>query len=152
MSYLVETVELPEQPSAVVRGRVTHQGIAAFLGRAFGEVMAVVAPQGLAPAGPAFGRYRPTDDGGWDIEAGFTLARPLDGAHGDVEPATLPGGLAARTLHVGDYSGVGAAYQALDSWLAEHGYTPSGQPWECYLDGPEVASPRTEVYQPCRTS
>lgn len=150
MSYEITTVELPEQPTAVVRGTVATDGIADFLGRAFGEIMSVIGPEGLQPAGAAFTRYTGTAEPGWQVEAGFVLPRALDGAQGDVEPCSLPGGTAVRTLHVGDYSGVGSAYEAIGAWLPEHGLAASGPPWECYLDGPGVAQPRTEVYQPCR--
>jgi effector-binding domain-containing protein len=152
MTYDIETVELPERPAAVVRGQVAHDGIPGFLAQAFGEVVTTVGPRGLGPAGPAFARYRPTEDGGWDIEAGFTLLGALDGASGRVEPTTLPAGEAARTVHVGDYGGLGAAYEAVGAWLAEHGLVAAGDPWECYLDGPEVEHPRTEVYFPCRAA
>jgi effector-binding domain-containing protein len=152
MRYEMESVELAEQPTAVVRATVPADGIAAFLGRAFGEGMSVVGPAGLQPAGPAFARYQHAEDGAWQVEGGFVLPRALDGAHGAVEPSSLPGGTAVRTLHAGGYGSVGSAYEAVDSWLGEHGLVASGPPWECYLDGPDVAEPRTEVYQPCRQS
>lgn len=150
MSYEVTEVDLPERPAAVVRGHVAHDGIPAFLGGAFSEVVAAVGPRGLGPAGPAFARYRVADDGGWDIEAGFTVLAPLVGGDGRVEATTLPGGLAARTMHVGDYGTLGDAYAAVTAWLSEHDLATAGEPWECYLDGPEVAEPRTEVFFPCR--
>jgi effector-binding domain-containing protein len=149
MSYDIEVIDLPEQPAAVVTGRVEHLGIADFVGPAFREVMQVVQHQGLQPAGPPFGRYRPTEDGGWDITAGFPVSDPPN-SNGRVVGMTLPGGAVARTLHVGSYATVGAAYEAVDSWLGAHGYAPAGEPWESYLDGPDVATPRTEVCYPCR--
>ncbi len=151
MSYEVEFVDLQEQHIAVVRARVAHQGIAEFLGQAFGEVMGAVARQGLPVAGAPFGRYRPTDDGGWDIEAGFPVHGTLS-AEGRVEPSVLPAGRAAKTLHVGGYAEVAAAYQAATAWLTDNGYVPAGVPWECYLDGPEVPRPRTEVFLPCHAA
>ncbi|KQX66754.1 GyrI-like domain-containing protein [Angustibacter sp. Root456] len=150
MSYEVTEVDLPERPAAVVRGHVAHDGIPAFLGGAFSAVIAAVGPRGLGPAGPAFARYRVADDGGWDIEAGFSLLAPLVGGDGEVEATTLPAGLAARTLHVGDYGMLGEAYAAVTAWLSEHDLAAAGEPWECYLDGPEVETPRTEVFFPCR--
>jgi effector-binding domain-containing protein len=152
MSYEIETVELTERPAAVVHEAVTHDGIPDFLAGAFGEVVGTVGPRGLGPAGPAFARYRPTAGGGWDIEAGFSLLAALDAPTGRVQPASLPGGLAARTVHVGDYGALGGAYEAVAAWLAENALVASGEPWECYLDGPEVEHPRTEVYFPCRAA
>jgi effector-binding domain-containing protein len=52
-------------------------------------------------------------------------------------------------MHVGDYAGLGAAYEAATAWLTDNGYVVTGEPWECYLDGPEVPEPRTEVFIPC---
>ncbi|HET7660415.1 MAG TPA: GyrI-like domain-containing protein [Oryzihumus sp.] len=148
MGYEIDLVHLPGQPAAVVRAHVGHNGIGDFLGQAFGEVMSSVGEQGLHPAGPPFGRYRPTDDGGWDVEAGFPVsAKPTE--TGRVQPATLPAGSAAHTTHVGDYGDLGAAYQAVADWIVAQGMAASGDPWECYLDEPGVANPRTEVYFPC---
>ena len=149
MSYDIELVNVLEQPAAVVRARVAHHGIAEFLGPAFGDVMTALQRQGLQPAGPPFGRYRPAEDGGWDITAGFPVGDTVT-AEGRVEAMTLPGGPVARTLHVGDYGSLAMAYEAVSAWLGDHGYTAAGEPWECYLDEPEVVPPRTEVWFPCR--
>ena len=147
MSYDVETATLQQQTTAVVRGHVDKDAVADFLGGAFGEVMALLGRQGRTPTGHPFARYVATDDG-FDVEAGFPVAEGLL-AEGRVEIGSLPGGLTARTIHVGDYGGVGAAHQAVGDWLTENGYAVHGAPWECYLDGPEVAAPRTEVFFPC---
>ncbi len=148
MTYEVELVELSAQPAAVVRGHVTVAELPEFLGGAFGEVMGVLTDQRLAPAGPPFGRFRPTGDG-FDAEVGFPATGAVTAA-GRVAPTTLPAGPAARVMHRGDYGGIGAAYEAAERWLAEHGYAPAGTPWESYLDGPDVPQPRTLVHMPCR--
>jgi effector-binding domain-containing protein len=147
-TYEVTLADLQAQPTAAVRGHVAADGIADFLGGVFGEVMGVLSRQGLGPAGPPYGRYVPTG-GGFDVEAGFPVhgeVRP----DGRVEALSLPGGRVARTLHVGSYETVAEAYDALTAWLTDNGLEPVGLPWESYLDGPEVAEPRTEVYVPCR--
>jgi effector-binding domain-containing protein len=144
----IEITELSPQPTAVVCGHARAEDLPGFLGGAFGEVMAVLSAQGRAPAGPPFARYRPTDDG-FDAEAGF----PADGAvagSGRVTAGALPGGPTACAMHRGSYATLGETYQAVQDWLAANGYEVTGAPWECYLDGPEVAEPRTLVYFPCR--
>jgi effector-binding domain-containing protein len=83
------------------------------------------------------------------VEAGFPSTGPVTAA-GRVEPGELPGGPAAEVLHRGDYGGVGAAYEAAATWVAEKQYTPNGDPWEAYLDEPGVAEPRTLVHLPYR--
>ncbi len=148
MTYEVEVVELAPQPAAVVREHVEPAGLPAFLGGAFGEVMRVLSEQRLSPAGAPFGRYKPTGDG-FDAVVGFPATGPVSPA-GRVAPEMLPGGPTARALHRGAYGEVGAAYEAAAAWLRDHGYVQAGEPWECYLDGPEVPEPRTLVYVPCR--
>lgn len=150
ITYEVELVDLQAQPVAVVRGHVTQGNIPAFLGRTFTEVLEALADQDVAPAGPPFGRFVPADDG-FDVEAGFPAARAVHPS-GQVEPCQLPAGPAARVVHRGDYGGVAAAYEAVARWVVSHGYVSTEPPWESYLDGPEVAEPRTVVYLPCRPS
>ena len=147
-TYDVELVDLEPQPVAVVRGRVTQERIPAFLSEVFAEVLEALATQGLAPAGPPFGRFVPTDKG-FDVEAGFPAAQVVTPS-GRVEPCELPAGPAARVVHRGDYAGVAAAYEAVAGWIASHGYKSVEPPWEAYLDAPGVPEPRTVVYLPCR--
>jgi hypothetical protein len=66
-----------------------------------------------------------------------------------VETETLPERLAARLLYRGHDAGSAADYDAAQEWLSDHGYRCSGQPWESYLDGPEVAQTRTILQIPC---
>lgn len=148
MDYHIERMDLEQQPTAVIRAHVPPEGIPAFLGGAFGEVMGVIAEQGAQVAGPPFARYAMTGDG-FDIEAGFPTSVPVASA-GRVEAAELPGGAVVVVLHRGSYDDVAAAYRAAEQWLAANGWTANGAPWEAYLDGPEVAEPRTVVHMPCR--
>jgi effector-binding domain-containing protein len=147
MRYETQFVDLEAQHTAVVRGHVTIQDLPEFLGPAFGEVIVLLDKQGLHPTGAPFGRYHPAGEG-FDVEVGFPVSDVVEAA-GRVEPSTLPGGRVARTMHVGSYGEVGAAYEAARSWIIDEGYVPTSEPWESYLDGPEVANPRTEVFMPC---
>jgi effector-binding domain-containing protein len=148
MTYDVHLAEVPTRPSAVVRAHVRTEDIADFVGAAFAEVMTVLEGQRLAPVGPPFSRYTVGEDG-FEVESGFPTSGVV-AATGRVVPSELPGGTIATTLHTGSYDGVGAAYAAAESWLAEHRMVAAGAPWESYLDGPEVAEPRTEVSVPYR--
>ena len=150
MRYETQFVDLQAQDTAVVRGRVATEALSEFLGQAFGEVIVLLDKEGLHPTGPPFGRYRPTD-GGFDVEVGFACSGVVT-PEGRVEASRLPGGRMARTMHVGPYGDVGTAYEAAIAWLTDEGYVVSGAPWECYLDGPEVANPRTEVFIPCASA
>lgn len=148
MEYAVTLEQRVEQPAAVVRGHVTVEEIPAFIGGAFGEVVAALDAQQFVPSGPPFGRYRIVDDG-FDVEAGFPTSSTV-AATGRVEPTVLPGGPVATTMHVGSYDEVSAAYAAVQEWVGSSGYVVAGDPWECYLDGPDVPEPRTLVCFPCK--
>lgn len=148
MDEEITLVELDEQPTAVVRGRVPHDGIADFLGAAFGAVMGAVAASGVQVVGPPFARYRPTAESGWDIEAGFPVSGPFEGS--GVEAGLLPGGPAAQAVHRGSYDSVASTYDRVTAWVSEGGHAPTGPPWESYLDEPDVPEPRTLIVMPCR--
>ena len=145
-SFDVEQVELAPQDAAVRRGTVRPADIPDFLTKAFSAVAEVAGSCGAQLVGPPFARYTVGPDT-FEITAGFPVDRPLPHQHG-VESAELPGGPALRILHVGAYDEVGAAYEAGESWLAAHHVTHRGDPWECYLDDPDVAQPRTVAYLP----
>lgn len=144
----IESVVLRPQPTAVVRAHVGIDGVAAFIGSAFGETIQAMTAQRLAPTGPPFARYG-ISDSGFDVEAGFPSAAPITPT-GRVVAGELPGGPAAQVTYRGDYSGVAEAYEATASWIAEHGGIPDGDPWEVYLDEPTVPEPRTVVHMPYR--
>jgi effector-binding domain-containing protein len=110
-------------------------------------VMRLLEQQHRFPAGPPFARYAPTADG-FDVEAGFPASAPIESS-GAVLSSALPGGPAVTAEHRGPYETVGETYDAVADWLTEHGYRPAGPPWESYLDGPDVAEPRTLVSFPC---
>lgn len=145
-TYDISIVQLEPQDAAVVCGRLGHGEFPAFLGAAFGEVLAAVGMP--AVTGPPFCRMD-MDGDAFLVEAGFPVAAPVTPV-GRVEASTLPGGPAATVTNVGPYESVAPAYFAIEAWLREHGYVPTGAPWEAYLDGPEVAAPRTVVTWPCR--
>lgn len=148
-AYEISFADLQDQAVARVRGRISFDEIPTFLGKAFADTAHVVAEQGLHLLGPPYARYRLTQDGVLDVEAGFPVSGPV-WASGRVAADTLAGGHVATTLHVGAYDDVAAAYEALEDSVTGHGCEPTGAAWEVYLDRPDVAAPRTRVYQPCR--
>ena len=147
MSYDISVTSCEPQHAAVMERHVAHDGIGAFLGEAFGRIMGALAAQGLDVVGAPFARYDFSGDG-FIVEAGFPTATSVAVSDG-IRDIVLPGGDAAVTIHTGAYQDVASAYKALESWMAAHGYAPAGAPWETYLDGPEVAQPRTVVTWPC---
>lgn len=145
-TYDISRADLQPQHVAVVRAHVPREGVGEFVAGAFGEVMRVVGDQGRRVVGMPFGRYHVTPDG-FDAEAGFPVDAPVERA-GRVEAGELPGGPVAHLVYKGPYDGVGAAYQAAVDWVIDNGDQVAADPWECYLDEPGVAEPRTEVFVP----
>lgn len=146
MEYEIELDELERRDTAVFRGHASIDGLGDFLGLAFRQVMGAL--RGQPVDGPPFARYVMVGDG-FDVEAGFPVPDPISTA-GQVEASLLPGGTVATTVHVGSYAELGGAYSALETWFSANGFEAAGDPWESYLDGPEVDAPRTIISWPCR--
>ena len=150
--------ELEPQPAAAMVGRCRDDEIGPFVGEAYGDVMAALTAQGLAPAGPPFVRYATGGADGMDasghayvfgVTAGFPCSGPA-AEDGSVVPVTLQGGSAVVAVHGGAWTDIVAAYSAVAAFMAEHGLEAAGAPWETYLDGPEVQLHRTVLRAPCR--
>ena len=147
MDYEIKVETVAEQPAAAVVSEIPVAEVGKFIGEAFGLVMAALQEQHSFPAGPPFARYQMHGDT-FEVTAGFPVAQPIQAA-GRVVPTTLQGGSVATTMHVGAYDKVAQAYNALMAWLPQHDMRAVGDPMEIYLDGPEVAEPRTIVRVPC---
>ncbi len=146
MGYDIEVVDRAHEHTAVVCGQVPQGEVGAFIGQAFGEVLAVIGGE-TGVSGPPFCRIDMAGEQ-FALEVGFPVPTEITES-GRVVNSSLPGGQAATTTNVGPYESVAPAYFAIEQWLAEHGYVGTGAPWETYLDGPEVAQPRTIVTWPC---
>jgi effector-binding domain-containing protein len=75
------------------------------------------------PSGPQFIRYHHVDPEQADIEVGFPVPAPVEGA-GRVWAGALPGGTVAVTAHWGSHETLPTAYAALAQWLEAQGHHP----------------------------
>lgn len=137
--------------TAVVRGRVPVEGLRDFFDSSFRALSEALARQEVDVLGPAFGVFRGPLGDSTDLEVGF----PVDGeirADGDVVPASLPGGPAARLTHVGGFEGLPASWDRLEAWLRERGLFPAELHWESYVTRPspemDPVELRTELVWP----
>ena len=68
--------------------------------------------------------------------------------------AAIAGPPFAVTIHTCPYDAMRPAYQALVSWVSEHGGELAGDPWEVYFSDPSTepdpATWRTQIIQPYR--
>jgi effector-binding domain-containing protein len=148
VSEPITVVELRPQRIASVRRTVPQADLGAFFGEVFPKVFGQLAAQGAKPAGPPLARYFNNDPAAFDTEAGV----PFDGGFkpsGDVRVTELPGGKAAKTVHLGRYDTLSAEYKRIMTWADTVGTRLGGDPWEVYVKDPEVDGEAvTEVYFP----
>ena len=139
------------QQAAIIHLTIPRDEIRNVMGPGLSEVMAAIAAQGVAPAGPWFTHHLRMDPDTFDFEIGVPVTKPVAAA-GRVKPGQLPAAKVARTVFHGDYEGLGAAWGEFQAWIVANGHTTGPDFWECYLAGPEVnpdpATWRTELDRP----
>jgi effector-binding domain-containing protein len=108
-------------------------------GKAFGEAYGYLSMRGVPAQGPPFTIYHemPQADRPVDLEICAPIGRAVDPPEG-WQVYELPAGTFATLLHVGPYDSIGAGYEAMWTWIGEHGLTVTGPPREVYLSPPEV--------------
>ena len=136
MSYEVTLDEQAALPTLVVRTRTSVHNLPSALGQAYGAVASYLGGLGQAPAGPPFSAYYNADMEDLDVEIGFPVAQALPGDGATVQAGRMQGGTVAMCLHVGPYSRIGTAYEALTAWMAENRYEVAGPAYEIYLNDP----------------
>ena len=139
------------QLTAIIHMIVPREEIRKVMGPGIQELLATIAAQGIAPAGPWFTHHlrRPTDT--FDFEISIPVVAPVAAA-GRVRPGQWPAMKVARTVYHGPYEGLAEAWGEFIKWIETNGHTPAPDLWECYLAGPE-SSPdpadwRTELNRP----
>ena len=140
-----QILETEERNTAVIRLKVPRERMQEVMGPAIGELMAGVAAQGVAPAGPLFSHHFRMQPDVFDFEVGVPVATPVAAA-GRIEPGSLPAARVARTVYRGPYEGLGEAWGELDAWVVSEDLTPADNLWECYLRGPE-SSPDPSTWE-----
>ena len=146
-----QIVQTAEQLTAVIRFTVPRSELMSVMGPGYGELMAAVAAQGIAPAGPWFTHHLRVDPDTFDFELGVPVSREISAA-GRVQASHLPAARVARTIYHGDYAGLPAAWEEFKAWIAAQELTPGTTLWESFVAGPE-ANPdpttwRTELNRP----
>jgi effector-binding domain-containing protein len=139
------------RPAAVIRLTIPRADIQKVMGPGYGELMAAVTAQGVAPAGPWFTHHLRMDPEVFDFEIGVPVTAPIRAA-GRVQPGQLPAATVAKTVYHGPYEGLGPAWHEFDQWIATEGHTPATDLWEVYVAGPESGPDpqtwRTELNRP----
>lgn len=137
--------------TAVIHLTIPRSEIQTVMGPGIGELMAAVQAQGLGPTGPWFSHHLSMHPDTFDFEIGVPVSGPVAPV-GRVKPGSLPATRVARTVLIGDYSGLAEGWGKFLNWVAEQGYKTAPDLWEVYVKGPESdpdpASWRTELNKP----
>jgi len=145
MPYEVKAEQVTPRVLAAVRAVTTRQQLSTDIIRLLDQVWPVLREQG-ARTGHNVVIYHGDGSGEFAIEAGVEVF-PGFTEQGEVVRVTTPAGEAAGVTHYGEYSGLAAAYAALEHWCAASGRSPAGVNWEVYGDwDDDPARRRTDVY------
>jgi effector-binding domain-containing protein len=131
-----QITQTADQLTAFIRLTIPRKEIRNVMGPGIGELMAAVAAQGIAPAGPWFSHHLRMDPDIFDLEISVPVTSQVAAA-GRVKPGKWPATKVARTVYRGDYAGLGEAWGEFNDWIAAHGHRPGPDLWECYVTGPE---------------
>ncbi len=132
-------VQTTAQLTAIIRLTIPRAEIRNVMGPGIGELMAAVAAQGIAPAGPWFTHHLRMEPATFDFEISVPVTSPV-AALGRVKPSQWPAMKVARTIYHGAYEGLPAAWSEFNDWIAANGHAPAPDLWECYVAGPESSS------------
>lgn len=155
MPYEVQVKEAPEMLVASIRRRAGWATAGKEIRDALSRLAGFVTPAGFGGGTPGVITHEmPTEGsgGGMDIEIFMPILARVQPPEG-IQVTLLPAATMASTIHRGPYHQIKPAYEALVTWIADHGRHIAGPPRELYLNDPgEVGEGEllTEVQFPIR--
>jgi effector-binding domain-containing protein len=143
MNHQCELIERSAQPVLSIRLRTEAEKLPEIFAKSYSALIKYMSELGVMPSGAPFAAYYNMDMQDLDTEIGFPVAKSLPGK-GEIQPGEIPSGKFVTCFHVGAYPTLGAAYDALQEFIQQQGYTPSGVAYEFYLNSP-TTTPEDEL-------
>ncbi len=143
MAIKIESVNLPEQPVLFIRTHAAMADLPQTIGTGYHKIMTYMEKLEIEPTDAPYTAYYNLDMANLDVEMGFPTAKQMIGS-GEVKAGVIPAGPAATCLFRGSYQDMGPAYEAMNRWLAENHYRPTGVSYEYYYNSPDEV-PESEL-------
>lgn len=143
MSFVIEMVETQEQPTLVLKTVTSVSEMPKILGKAFMDIVTHIMELGEQPVGPAFVGYFNMDMERLELEIGFPVSKPLPGK-GEIMAGHIPAGRQVTCMYKGPYMEMPPAYEAINQWIKDNGYKPTGTVYEHYYNSPDEV-PESEL-------
>jgi effector-binding domain-containing protein len=126
-SSAVQLLQLKSVPIAVIRRQAKPSELSRLVPECCGLVWNELRAQQVK-AGRHIALY-------WDrtirLEVGVELLGPFT-EHGEVVLSATPAGTVASATHIGPYSGLGVAHDAVHQWCRANNHSLAGPSWEIY--------------------
>lgn len=133
MDYQITLKQQAAQPVLSIRKTTSMSKLSEEIGKAYGMIVMYMQERGEQPKEAPFTAYYNMEN--LDVEMGFTVSKPIAG-RGEIKAGKIPEGKYVEGMYKGPYSGVAAAYEAINAWVNEKGLTPTGIAYEYYFNTP----------------
>ena len=146
MQYEIKIHSVPMRHLAVVRSRLKRSELGGNLIPLLDRVYIQVHAGKIIQSGQNVFVYKDSTKERVTVEVGVEVAGPFEDVE-DVVYSSTSSGEVASTLHIGPYSDLGSAYDALIQWCQENHRAQMNVNWEVYGDWEEDPTKlQTEVF------
>jgi effector-binding domain-containing protein len=146
MAYQVQVISVLATPLLAVRRRALKSQLSKVVPDGCGVVWNFIRANNVMPRGRNVAVYRGTGTSELDVEIGVEVGPGAVGG-GEVALSATPSGEAATVAHIGPYSLLMNANDAIKSWCAANNRQIAGPSWEVYGHWTDdVEKLRTDVF------
>lgn len=150
----IKEVKVPGVEYALThKATCNMKDISQQLGASYGQIMSVMMADSAEKTTMPFCIYHNWDEaaGTVDLEAGIAINKPVE-SQGEVTSSSFEPTNTVAAYYHGDYSGLGAAHEAIDTYVTMNNKKVNGPPWEHYMTDPgaepDTSKWLTVVYYP----